>query len=189
MRQFPNVCWAVVLCVVLFAAGCVAPMAPTTTAPEPEEAEPAKAEPKPEPKPIKHDAVGAKVTASSESLEWPGEGPPSSVTDGDLSTRWSSAHTAPQELTIDLGKKVKLAKLRLHWERASAREYVVQVSSDGETWKDAATKTVPESEQPAARVDELSLDKQEASAIRILMKKRENPEWGFSLYEAELHLD
>lgn len=61
------------------------------------------------------------------------------ATDGDPTTRWSSAFADDQWIRVDLGATQTLDRVDLVWERAYARTFVVQVSVDGEQWADAAS--------------------------------------------------
>ena len=55
--------------------------------------------------------------------------------DGDRSTRWSSGRSDDQWLRVDLGAARPVARVVLRWEAAYAREYRVDVSTDGERWR------------------------------------------------------
>ncbi|WP_051367060.1 discoidin domain-containing protein [Hamadaea tsunoensis] len=59
---------------------------------------------------------------------------PGNAVDGDTGTRWSSAFSDPQTLTVDLGQAYQLCKVVLNWEAAYATAYSVQVSADNATW-------------------------------------------------------
>ncbi|GAA2025388.1 discoidin domain-containing protein [Pseudokineococcus marinus] len=84
-------------------------------------------------------ALGAPVTASSAD----GSRPPSTVTDGDYSTRWAVSRAERSRgdswVTADLGEPTALDHVTLYWESAAGRAYRVQTSSDGRTWTDVAT--------------------------------------------------
>jgi chitosanase len=57
--------------------------------------------------------------------------------DGRTDTRWASAEGAgTQWLRIDLGATRRLSRVRLVWERAYAKAYRIQTSSDGAGWAD-----------------------------------------------------
>ena len=63
-------------------------------------------------------ALGAVATASSsESAQYPG----SNAIDGDPTTRWSSAFSDPQTLTVDLGARASISDISLLWEAAYGR--------------------------------------------------------------------
>lgn len=143
-------------------------------------------EEQPAPRKIKHAAMGAGVTVSSTHTGEEGEGPASSLVDGDLTTRWSSDYSAPQEVTVDLGKLTALSRLRLHWERASALRYSVMASSDGQKWRNVHLLYMKTSGEPAARIDNINLKGVSTRFIRLVLRGSANPEWGFSLYEVEV---
>jgi len=76
-------------------------------------------------------AQGKPTTASSaESALFPA----SNATDGDITTRWSSAFSDPQWLQVDLGQNYNLTHANLTWEAATASAYQLQTSADGANW-------------------------------------------------------
>lgn len=134
---------------------------------------------------LQHAAVGAAVAASSTHTEFPSESPPGALVDGDLTTRWSSDYAEPQKVEIRLPRPTAIAKVRLHWESATATRYSLAVSSDGQAWQSlyAYMKT---DATPTPRVDEIALKGVSASIIKLDLIGRANPAWGFSLYEIEV---
>jgi chitosanase len=57
--------------------------------------------------------------------------------DGRTDTRWASAEgSGTQWLRIDLGARQSLDRIRLVWERAYAKAYRIQTSTDGAGWTD-----------------------------------------------------
>ena len=54
--------------------------------------------------------------------------------DGDGTTRWESAHVDDAWIQFDFGAKTQLGYMKLVWENAYGKEYVVEVSDDGATW-------------------------------------------------------
>lgn len=60
------------------------------------------------------------------------------VTDGSMSTRWSSAWTDNEWIYVDLGESYDIAKVKLFWEGAFATNFKLQVSNDAENWTDVA---------------------------------------------------
>jgi len=76
-------------------------------------------------------STGKAVSASStESALYPA----SNATDGSLTSRWSSAFSDPQWITVDLGASYVINKVVLAWEAAYAKGYQIQVSADGTTF-------------------------------------------------------
>jgi hypothetical protein len=81
-------------------------------------------------------AQGKPTTASSaESTAFPA----SNATDGDVTTRWSSAFSDPQWLQVDLGQSYNITHATLTWEAAAASAYQIQTSNDAATWTTIAT--------------------------------------------------
>jgi hypothetical protein len=81
---------------------------------------------------------GHVTTASStESAAYPA----SSATDGNATTRWSSAPVDPQWLQVDLGATAAVTSVAISWETAYAADFTVQVSANATTWTTVATVT------------------------------------------------
>ncbi|GAA3909164.1 discoidin domain-containing protein [Actinoplanes auranticolor] len=95
-------------------------------------------------------AQGAMPTASSEDI-W---NPARNVTDGNPDTRWAVAREergrADSWLAVDLGSAVRVAGVRISWEAAYGKRFVIQTSTDGLTWIDAAA--VPQTRSAAGWV-------------------------------------
>ncbi len=76
-------------------------------------------------------ALHQPTTASSlQGASWPA----SNATDGNLSTRWSSAFSDPQWLEADLGSAQSICQVVIHWEAAYAKAFQIQTSTDNSTW-------------------------------------------------------
>jgi F5/8 type C domain/Beta-1,3-glucanase/Putative Ig domain len=76
-------------------------------------------------------ALHQPTTASStQGPSWPA----SNATDGNLSTRWSSAFSDPQWLEVDLGATQPVCQVVIHWETAYAKAFQIQTSNDNSTW-------------------------------------------------------
>jgi hypothetical protein len=140
--------------------------------------------PKPPPSPAKVEnlAKGATVTVSSIQQEWEGEGPASSIIDGDATTRWSSAYADNQSATIDLGSPASLKRLVLLWEAAAPVSYDVTVSDDGKKWRTVAERR---GGLEGPRTDTVTLENAAGRYVKLILNVRAT-EWGFSLYEAEV---
>jgi hypothetical protein len=82
-------------------------------------------------------ALGRPATASST------EGPfgPAMAVDGDPGTRWSSAAADPQWIRVDLGSVQDLCRVELSWETAYGRDFRIEASDDGTTWRTLRTVT------------------------------------------------
>lgn len=96
-------------------------------------------------------AQGAMPTASSEDI-W---NPARNATDGNPKTRWAVAREerarADSWLAVDLGSAVPVAGVRIDWEAAYGKRFMIQTSTDGLHWADAAA--VPETRTAKRWVD------------------------------------
>jgi hypothetical protein len=76
-------------------------------------------------------AQGKPTTASStESAAYPA----ANATDGNTTTRWSSAFSDPQWLQVDLGQSYHISGVTLNWEAAYGKAFQIQTSADGTNW-------------------------------------------------------
>ena len=82
-------------------------------------------------------ALGRPATASST------EGPfgAAMAVDGDPGTRWSSLPADPQWIRVDLGSVQDLCRVELSWETAYGRDFRIEASDDGTTWRTLRTVT------------------------------------------------
>ncbi len=61
--------------------------------------------------------------------------PGSNAVDGNGSTRWASAEGIdPQYITVDLGNTYSINRIRINWEAAYGKNFLVQVSNDNSNW-------------------------------------------------------
>ncbi len=121
-------------------------------------------------------ALNKNVTVSS--VEGTGlEG--SKAVDGSYTTRWSSQFSDPQIITIDLGSALPFDQIRLVWEAAFAKEYLLQHSSDNVNWTTIAHPTNAMGGTEKYNVDTT------ARYIRLTGLSR-GTEYGYSLYEIEV---
>src|SRR5450759_2422248 len=56
------------------------------------------------------------------------------ATDGNTTTRWSSAFSDPQWLQVDLGATASVTGVTLIWEAAYGKSFQIQTSPDATTW-------------------------------------------------------
>lgn len=77
-------------------------------------------------------ALGKNVAATSNEF-----GSPNDAVDGSTTTRWSSrndtASPDTESITVDLGAVYSIKRVRLSWEAAYGRQYIVETSLDGAT--------------------------------------------------------
>jgi hypothetical protein len=96
--------------------------------------------------------------------------------DGRWDTRWSSAWTEPQTITVDLGQVHDIARIVLAWETAYGSAYRLQASDDGETW----TPLIDQQNGDGGR-DDYTVSAT-GRYVRMVGLERAT-EWGFSLWE------
>jgi hypothetical protein len=121
-------------------------------------------------------AYGKPVKASSNQVK-SGATAPEAAVDGRTDTRWSSEFSDPQWLAVDLGKPSTITRVELAWERAYARSYAIQVSADGETWRD-----VYKTANGAGGNEKIRFDSTPARWVRFYGTQRATGA-GYSLWE------
>jgi cysteine-rich repeat protein len=104
-----------------------------------------------------------------------------SAIDGNLGTRWSSAFSDPQWLSIDLGASRSLSRVVLRWEVAHARDYQLQIADSASgPYQTVATRT-----HFGGGTDTFSALAARGRYLRIYASARATM-WGNSLWEVEL---
>jgi endoglucanase Acf2 len=111
--------------------------------------------------------------------------PASNATDGNPNSRWESAFSDQQDLTVDYGRVIPLTTVTIVWERASAKDYRLLGSVDGTSWQELAVRTnMPVSTDAAAdfrRTDVLSVTGS-YRYLRMAGTARATV-WGYSIFE------
>jgi len=97
--------------------------------------------------------------------------------DGKTDTRWSSEFSNPQWLAVDLGTATEISRVELLWEAAFARSYAIQISTDGEQWKDVYT-----TDKGQGGKEVIQFASTPARWVRFYGTKRAT-EFGYSLWE------
>jgi hypothetical protein len=122
-------------------------------------------------------AVGRPVKASSEVTVNGETFPARNAVDGNRSTRWSSEFSDPQWIAVDLGEPVEISRVELVWENAYGRSYTIQVSDDGETWKE-----VYKTDSSKGGTETIRFAPTKARRVRMYGTKR-GTQHGYSLWE------
>jgi beta-glucanase (GH16 family) len=118
-------------------------------------------------------ARGKPTTASSvESTQFPA----ANATDGDVTTRWSSAFSDPQWLQVDLGQNFAINHVTLTWEASCAKAYQIQTSTNGSTWN-----TIYTNNNSPGGIQDVSAAST-GRYLRVYATSRAS-QWGDSLYE------
>jgi hypothetical protein len=122
-------------------------------------------------------AVGKTATASSSATRDGVHYPAQHAADGLRSTRWSSEFSDPQWLALDLGEALTIARVELLWEAACAKAYKIQVSTDGQAWKDVFA-----TDQGQGQTETIRFAPTSARWVRLYGTRRATP-YGYSLWE------
>ncbi|WP_250286801.1 beta-N-acetylglucosaminidase domain-containing protein [Streptomyces atroolivaceus] len=118
--------------------------------------------------------------ASSSGDETP-DFPAAAASDGDPETRWSSPVEDGAWWQAELPGPVRLGQVVLRWQDAYASRYRVQVSSDGRTWRTAATVREGRGGRESVR-----MDAKDTRFIRIQGDGRAT-QYGYSLWSVEAY--
>lgn len=118
------------------------------------------------------------ISASSEMQ------PAANAMDGNMSTRWESEHGVdPSWIIFKFAEQKSIKNLTIYWEFASAKDYAVQISEDGDSWKTVKKITEGKSEESAFFTFAQEL---KTKYLRILCNTR-TTEWGYSIWEVEIN--
>ncbi len=101
--------------------------------------------------------------------------------DGKRDTRWSSEFGDPQWLAVDLGESQGISRVELAWEGAFAKSYRIQISGDGETWRDVFT-----TDKGAGKSETIRFEPARARWVRLLGGAR-GTRFGYSLWEMSVY--
>jgi mRNA-degrading endonuclease toxin of MazEF toxin-antitoxin module len=125
-------------------------------------------------------ARGCPTTASSEVTDSRGDCPARFATDGKLGTRWSSEFADPQWIMVDLRQVRRISRVSLAWETAFGKAYRIQVSTDGQDWRD-----VYSTDQGRGGREDISFAPADARYVRLYGTAR-GTQCGYSLWEFEV---
>jgi hypothetical protein len=127
--------------------------------------------------PLANAALDASVSATSTL----GQNTAEAAVDGDATTRWESVHGSDDEsLTVDLGERYDLARVRIDWEAAAAQRYRLDVADDA----DGPWRTVQTVDKTDAGDDVLEI----AETARFVRMQGETrlTGYGYSIEELEV---
>jgi hypothetical protein len=100
--------------------------------------------------------------------------------DGKGNTRWESAFSDIQSITVDLGAVQSIDRIRLTWENAYGRDFTLEVSDDQQTWR--VVKDIKDNNTTANEYPQL---KASGRYVKMNGTKRATT-YGFSLFEFEV---
>ena len=123
---------------------------------------------------------GKKATASTEL----GGNTANKAIDSDINSRWESQHgkTDPEWVKIDLEDEYIVDGFKVSWEAAAAKEYKIQVSMNGNDWKDVYSVT----DGINGETKEDSFDSTSARYIRLLGTVKTMEMYGYSIYDFQV---
>ncbi|HEX3020262.1 MAG TPA: discoidin domain-containing protein [Chitinispirillaceae bacterium] len=125
-------------------------------------------------------ALNKTATASSSSgSDAPGNVTSASTWQNYTNTKWTSAATDSQWITVDLGSELEINRVILKWDSSSAKSFTIQLSNDKTTWKDVFSTTV---NGPRSVTDE-TFEPAIARYVRMYGIQRNNSSKGYSLYD------
>lgn len=107
----------------------------------------------------------------------PGEGDISALTDGDPSTKWTSAASANQRVVVDLGSARKFSVIMVDWDGKGAANYILEASQNGAVWT-----SLCEVGNGDGGMDYLYVPGTEARYVRLSSKNAT----GLSIYDLEV---
>ncbi len=107
------------------------------------------------------------------------------VNDGDVATRWSSAHDDGQWIMVDLDACYRVQNIKVNWtDAAYASEYIIETSNDGETW----TQLGDNRKLTGTGIDDIAVDDVVMRYVRITGVTRAT-QYGISIGEIEVYGD
>ncbi|MCX6996890.1 MAG: discoidin domain-containing protein [Kiritimatiellaeota bacterium] len=102
---------------------------------------------------------------------------PAAIVDGRADTRWGSEWSDAQWIAVDLGGNQRVGRVELDWENAFAKELAIEVSSDGENWKE-----VQHVNNSGGGTQVIRFDSVETRWVRMRGIKRATG-WEYSIFE------
>jgi hyaluronoglucosaminidase len=127
------------------------------------------------------DLTRAATASASSSGDETSAFPASAAIDGDPATRWSSPVQDGAWWQVDLGAPARVGQVVLTWQDAFASRYRVQVSSDGRTWRTAATVKDGKGGREA-----IGMDAKDTRYVRVQGDAR-GTRFGYSLFSVEAY--
>ena len=123
---------------------------------------------------------GKKATASSVN----GDNVANNAIDSNENSRWESQHGKedPEWLQVDLGAVYTVSGFKVVWETAGGKEYSIQVSMDGSTWKDVYKVT----DGKGGETREENFESTDAKFIRLYATTKVLEIYGFSIFSFEV---
>ena len=124
---------------------------------------------------------GKVASASSEN----GGNTAGNAINSNINDRWESQHGKEDSewLQVDLGNIYTVNGFKVVWETAGAKEYVIQVSMDGNTWNDVYKVT----DGKGGETRKGNFNSVDAKYVRLLGISKTLEQYGFSIYNFEIY--
>ncbi|MFJ2650558.1 discoidin domain-containing protein [Streptomyces sp. NPDC087420] len=122
----------------------------------------------------------ARVTSSGS--ENPGVGPGNAF-DGNAATRWGSEFADNAWIQVDLGSSLRINQVKLEWEAAYGKQYVLEVSKDGTNWTNFYTET----EGTGGTVTAHTYPQEVTGRYVRLRGVQRATAWGYSLFSFQVY--
>ena len=123
--------------------------------------------------------TGVKNTATASSVNQAA----SNAFDNNAGTRWETAASDPQWIKVDLGSVKTITDIVISWEFASAKDYIIETSTDDINYTTAITKTNMASGARTDRMYDVSFT---GRYIRLTGTARTSA-YGYSIYEFQIY--
>ena len=122
----------------------------------------------------------AGVIAEESSTHIGGSGPAMAI-DGDITTRWESAYSDPQTITLTLPQVCSISFVILNWQNAAGKAYTIETSMDKVNWAPIVTET----NNSTIGYKSYPNFNTVAKYVRLVGTARTTP-YGYSLFEFQL---
>lgn len=96
-----------------------------------------------------------------------------------LNTKWVSAASDPQWITVDLGSSMPVNRVILKWDSTYAKSFKIQVSTDNAEWTDVFSTT----KAGARSVTDETFETRDARYVRMYGTQRGSTTGGYSLFD------
>ena len=100
--------------------------------------------------------------------------------DNNIKTRWQAGGGDGEWLAVDLGSPQRIGRVHLNWETAGANAYRIEVSDDGQNWREVYATDKSEGGE-----EDVTFAPVTARYVRMFGVQR-STEFGFSLYDFEV---
>ena len=100
--------------------------------------------------------------------------------DDNIKTRWQAASKDGEWLAVDLGAPQRIGRVHLNWEAASTKAYRIEVSDDGENWREVYATDKSEGGEETVTFMPVT-----ARYVRMFGVER-STDFGFSLFDFEV---